>query len=91
MHINACDEQSQNLVISRNQSAWFSCGTAIERYLQLPRLHASIDCGEIRMHMLQYNMMHRHYCAFFFEGGNNGKTRQKYKLERQGTSEKNLI
>ena len=56
-------------MILRNRGAWFSCGTASERDLRLPRLHASMLRGEIRLQILWYHMMHHHDGFFFFVQG----------------------
>ena len=52
-------------MISRNQGAWLSRGTASERDLRLPRLHASMLRGEIRLQILRYHMMHHKDGSFF--------------------------
>ena len=46
--------KNQNLVILRNQAAWFSGGTASERDLWLPQFPASLHHREIRLQILQY-------------------------------------
>ena len=56
-----CIKSESSSVISRNLGARFSCGTASERDLRLPRvfMHRCIT-AKIRRQILQYHMMHLH-------------------------------
>ena len=74
-------------MISRNQGAWFSCETASERDLRLPRLHASMHRGEIRLQILRYHMMHHKDGSFFVQGSssltNASTARLDYRKDRR--------
>ena len=79
MHILPWTKKRTMLLMHKSESCDFeeswsliSYGTASERDLRLPRLHASTHRSEIRPQILQYHMMHHEDGSFFGQGSTIG-------------------